>query len=493
MFESLVSLENVSFVLVFLGGILSFLSPCVLPLIPLYIGYLAGNAKVTNDDGSITYKRSKVLFHTICFVLGISTAFFILGLSFTTIGSFFNNNRIVFTRIAGIIIVILGLFQIGFFDLKFLQRQYKFNVDLKDKKINPIMAYIMGFTFSFAWTPCVGPALSSVLILASSAKSALMGNLLVLVYSLGFIIPFLILGMFTTQALNFIKNNKNIMKYTIKAGGIIMILMGIMTFTGWVNNISGYLSKPNNAESSAENSKNEEDIIDEDIDRQNGDISDIQEENNKEEKDNIEQDSDDENENQDIEEDAYDEDENVNVGDSKEENNEEDNIEQDGNKQNEGVDDTSEENSEEEIKLQDAIDFTLKDQYGNTHKLSDYKGKTVFLNFWATWCPPCKMEMPHIQELYEEFNYNNDDVIFIGVANPGGQEQDIQGIKEFLNDEGYNFPVVFDESGDVFNSYSISALPTTFMINEEGKVYGYVSGALSKDMMKNIIDETKEN
>ena len=74
-------------------------------------------------------------------------------------------------------------------------------------------------------------------------------------------------------------------------------------------------------------------------------------------------------------------------------------------------------------KHQNAIDFELVDQYGNTHKLSDYKGKVVFLNFWATWCPPCKMEMPNIEELYKEYNYNKGDVVILGVAQPGGQEK----------------------------------------------------------------------
>ena len=152
---------------------------------------------------------------------------------------------------------------------------------------------------------------------------------------------------------------------------------------------------------------------------------------------------------------------------------------------------TASSNKSEENKTP-AIDFELKDQYGKTHKLSDYKGKVVFLNFWATWCPPCKMEMPNIEELYKEYNYNKDDVVILGVAQPGGQEKSISGIKEFINSNGYTFPTVFDESGDVFGNYYIRSLPTTFMIDKDGKIYGYVSGALSKDQMKSIINQTIE-
>lgn len=427
MFEGITSVNNVSYLLVFFEGIVSFLSPCVLPLIPLYIGYLAGNAKKQNDDGTYIYERKKVLFHTIFFVLGISTAFFILGISFTTIGTFLNDNRMLFTKISGIIIIVLGLFQLGIFEFKFLQRERKLKLNLNGKKVNPLIAYIMGFTFSFAWTPCVGPALSSVLILASSAREAAVGNLLVLVYCLGFVIPFLILGLFTTQALNFIKNNKKVMKYTIKIGGILMIIMGIMTFTGWLNNITGYLNQIGSNENSKVTSQEKEEI--------------------KKEEEYI----------------------------SKAEENKKPIDEDKSNKE-----------------FQPSFDFTLKDQYGNAHKLSDYKGKTVFLNFWATWCPPCRSEMPHIEELYKEFNYNKDDIIILGVAQPGGEEKDTEGIKQFLSDKGFTFPVVFDESGKVFNYYRIMSMPTTFMINKDGNIYGYVSGALSKDQMKNIIDETKK-
>src|SRR5699024_9868920 len=105
----------------------------------------------------------------------------------------------------------------------------KIHMNIGQKNVNPLIAYIMGFTFSFGWTPCVGPALSSVLILASGAKTALIGNLLVLLYAIGFILPFILLGLFTTQVLNFLQK-KNIMKYAVKVGGVLLIIIGIMTF-----------------------------------------------------------------------------------------------------------------------------------------------------------------------------------------------------------------------------------------------------------------------
>jgi len=142
--------------------------------------------------------------------------------------------------------------------------------------------------------------------------------------------------------------------------------------------------------------------------------------------------------------------------------------------------------------LPPAIDFELKDQYGNTHRLSDYKGKTVFLNFWATWCPPCKAEMPDIQKLYETYDQEGEEaLIVLGVAAPGQwQEQDEEGVKAFLEDKGYTYPVLMDSSGNTFLQYGVSSYPTTFMIDRDGNVFGYVPGMLSFDMMESIVQQT---
>ncbi len=233
--------NNVSFLLVFLEGFLSFFSPCVLPLIPVYISYLAGNGKKTDLDGTIIYERKIVFLNTLFFVLGISSVFFLLGLSFSVLGTFFNKNKVLFSQIGGTIIIIMGLVQLDLVKLNFLKIEKRIHLEL-NRKMNPIIAFIMGFTFSFAWTPCVGPTLSSVLILASNASNAFSGNMLVLIYTLGFVLPFMILGVFTTEALNFFKEKRNLVNYTIKIGGIILVIIGIMTFTGTFTSLSRYLA-----------------------------------------------------------------------------------------------------------------------------------------------------------------------------------------------------------------------------------------------------------
>ena len=127
-------------------------------------------------------------------------------------------------------------------------------------------------------------------------------------------------------------------------------------------------------------------------------------------------------------------------------------------------------------------------------KKPDTEGKFVIIDFWATWCGPCRSEMPDIQKLYETYETEGDNaVIILGVAAPGlGQEKDEAGIKAFLDESGYTYPTLMDTTGDLFSEYGISSFPTTFMIDREGNVFGYVSGALNEDMMKNIIEQTLE-
>lgn len=465
MINNLTSADNISFLLVFVEGLLSFLSPCVIPLIPIYMSYLAGNAKQTAEDGTIYYRQGKVFLHTVFFILGISFAFFLLGMSVTALGSFFKEKQLLFTRIGGILIVILGLHQVGILDFKFLARERKFHLSFRNTTMNPLAALLMGFTFSFAWTPCVGPALSSVLILASGAKSHLVGNLLVLVYSAGFIIPFLLLGLFTTQVLNFLKRHQNFLKYTVKAGGLLLILIGIMTFTGWMNGISRYFNTFTPPSKSQEDSGDDNSFIpDSSPDKVSptpGETAD-----NRTDKPG----------------DAASDIPNQQTGEE------------------EATDGSGQQTDEKEAaKKTLAFDFTLTDQYGNEHTLSEYKGKVVFLNFWATWCPPCQKEMPDIEDIYKEYGENKEDVIILGVANPASDEypnnSDVrkEEVISFLEDNGYTFPTVFDVTGDVLSQYYISAFPTTFLIDREGYIYGYAAGMLTKDIMEGSIAQAKES
>lgn len=448
---------SISAVTVFIQGLLSFFSPCVLPLVPLYLGYLAGGVGAGTDSagssdgrpdaagsdaGAGKRQKLRLFFRVLCFTIGISAAFFILGLGASAAGSFFSEQRMLFARIGGILIVLFGLYQLGVFgNSKLLGGEHRIPLRLEKMSMSPVTALIMGFTFSFAWTPCVGPALTSVLLMAGSAQTEALGFLLIGVYTLGFILPFLAAGIFTAQLLGFFRRHMKAVRYTVKIGGVLMILMGALMFTGKMNDITGYLS-------SVQTGTEQETETDRTEDGENAQ-SDV-------------------------------------------------NAEENAGADQSGGEETQESEDEAEQQKTPAplADLELTDQFGNTHTLSDYKGKVIFLNFWATWCGPCRNEMPDIQKLYDEYSAQGEDaeVVILGIAGPGiGQEESAEEIADFMTENGYTYPVLMDTSGEMFTQYGISAFPTTFMIDKDGNVYGYVPGQMTEDIMRSIIDQTLEN
>lgn len=397
-------LSNISFLLVFLEGLVSFLSPCVLPLLPVYMGYLAG------QDQEQPHSQRRIFMLTLSFVVGIFTAIMLMNISVHVLSSFFKDHMVYFVRIGGILIVLLGLHQLGIWKFKSLERTWKLPFRKKGN-VNAIIAFLMGFTFSFAWTPCIGPALSSILLLASSSGSLWVSTFLMIVYALGFTIPFLILGLFTGKVLHWISNHKNIMNIAVKLGAVILIVIGLMMFTGKMNTISTYMSASGNKISKQEQSS-------------------------------------------------------------------------DANK----AEESKENSTDKQEEAGEQLDFVLKDQNGKKVSFEEYRGKVIFLNFWATWCPPCQRELPHIQELYEKYK-SSDEVAVLTVVSPGGQEKNADGIKAFLNEHTYSMPVLFDD-GSMYYYFQVTSMPTTFMIDKEGRPFGYVKGQLTPDMMETMIQQT---
>lgn len=138
----------------------------------------------------------------------------------------------------------------------------------------------------------------------------------------------------------------------------------------------------------------------------------------------------------------------------------------------------------------------LYDQYGKKHSLEDYKGKVVFINFWATWCGYCVREMPDFEKVYKEFGSNSKDVIIIGIAGPksklNANNVDVskEEITAFLKKKNITYPTLMDETGKTFDDYGVRAFPTTYVINKKGFLEGYVSGAITADQLKKAINET---
>ncbi|MGL5316468.1 MAG: cytochrome c biogenesis protein CcdA [Peptostreptococcaceae bacterium] len=402
-------MENINLFVVFIEGLLSFLSPCILPILPIYLSILSNSSVESLREDNNKFINTSLFKNTLFFTLGISTTFFILGSSVNLLSSFFTQNKDLISFIGGIIIVIMGLFYVDILKLSFLNREKRYN--LKVKNMNVFSAFLLGFTFSFGWTPCIGPILASVLIMVSSSSSSVTGFLLIGVYTLGFILPFILVSLFYNKLYGSLDKIKSNMDKIKQFGGVILIIAGMMMVYSGFDGVRAIFYGKDKVPIKVEGNIDQDSIVNENT---------------------------------------------------------------------------------EDVKKIKAIDFTLVDQYGNDHTLSDYKGKTVFLNFWATWCPPCKAEMPHIEDIYKEYGLNKDDVIILGVASPYlGKEGSDEYIKEFLSSNNYTFPVVLDYDGELVYQYGISAFPSTFIINKDGYVTQYVPGAMDKDTMKYLINVEK--
>ncbi len=233
--------EQVLISTVFIAGILSFFSPCILPLLPVYMSILSTNEKGTQNRQHVKiisnlHVNPLLILKTIVFVLGLSTSFVILGFGAGALGAIFNTEW--FIVLCGAIVVLLGLHQIGLFNLSILNRENKIELNRSGKR-DMLGTYLLGFTFSFGWTPCIGPILGAVLGLSASEGHAVYGATLMLFYSLGLLIPFVVLSIFSDFLLTKVKNINKHMRTIRIIGGLIIIIMGIFLMT---NNLNLFVS-----------------------------------------------------------------------------------------------------------------------------------------------------------------------------------------------------------------------------------------------------------
>ena len=215
------------------AGLISFLSPCVLPLIPGYISYISGSSL-----NELVEKKNINLFPIFLFTIGFSTVFIIFGAASTFLGQILLQNSNELRIIAGLIIVILSLHIVGVINLKFLNYEKRIHTNLNKNFFSPIL---VGMAFAFGWTPCIGPILGSILVLASTEESLGRGILLLSFYSIGLAIPFILSGYLMQKFLIFSKNfRKNIDKVS-KIGGIILLITGLLIITNQLQALGYYL------------------------------------------------------------------------------------------------------------------------------------------------------------------------------------------------------------------------------------------------------------
>ena len=386
--------------LAFSAGVVSFFSPCVLPLLPVYVAYLSGYV----PDESESPKRSVLIVNTLLFVAGIGVTFFLLGLAATSLGGLLTANKEMLSRIGGLLIIALGLYQLGVFGSSGkLSQEHRLSIRFDKLSMNPAVAFLFGLAFSFAWTPCIGPVLASIIVAAGTAQTQGLGMVLILAYTLGLSLPFIVVALLAGRAMDFISSHKSIMAYTVKAGGIIMVVVGVLMVVGLFN-APGAQDDSFSRPAAIVNTKN------------------------------------------------------ANV----------------------------------------APGFQLEDIHNTSYSLEEYRGKTVVLNFWATWCGYCVKEIPSLQEVYEQTGENTKDVIFLSIANPTtstsrGNDGSVEEVVATLKKHGGNYPVLMDIKGSVFRDYKVQGLPKTVVIDKDGNIVLDYPGMIDEANLKAAIARASAN
>jgi len=223
-------MQDISIVIAFLAGIASFLSPCVLPLVPAYISYITGS---TAEKG-----KGFTLIRALGFVIGFSIIFILMGASASYLGQLFAQYQSVFTKISGILIIIFGLHMTGLFKLNFLYREFRFRGP--QQASNWFSSTLMGMAFAAGWTPCVGTVLGSILLYAGTEATLSTGIILLTFYSLGLGIPFLLTAVFINEFTTISPKINKYLPIVAKISGVIMIIFGLLLFFNKFQNLSRY-------------------------------------------------------------------------------------------------------------------------------------------------------------------------------------------------------------------------------------------------------------
>jgi len=216
----------------FFAGLLTFLAPCTLPLLPAYLGFISGvDHKALKDPEKSKQARKKIFINGILFVVGFSIIFIAFGVLAGFLGAALAPFRIWLARIGGILVILFGLFMLGFFNLPIFQSDKKIPIPKWLELGKPSSSLFIGGTFALGWTPCVGPILGSILLLAGTSGTALQGGIMLAVFSIGLAIPFILTALIFSKATTYIEKISKYLKWVSIIGGIFLILLGILLAT----------------------------------------------------------------------------------------------------------------------------------------------------------------------------------------------------------------------------------------------------------------------
>jgi cytochrome c-type biogenesis protein len=230
-------LSNIGVLTAFAAGIVSFLSPCVLPLVPGYVSYVAGRTQT--DGPADRTARLSAAGLSLCFVLGFSTVFIVLGASATALGRLLLSYRVELNLVGGAIVILFGLFLIGLVRPGWMMREARFHADFPGGRA--ISAYALGLAFAFGWTPCIGPILGSILTVGAASATIADGVALLAIYSLGLGVPFLLAALFTDRLARRLKAMRQAGRLLQPAAGAIMVIIGLAMVTGQMSTFSFWL------------------------------------------------------------------------------------------------------------------------------------------------------------------------------------------------------------------------------------------------------------
>lgn len=380
-----------------LAGFLSFVSPCVLPIVPGYLTFITG---MSFDELTDQQQRSRLIVSAIVkslpFVLGFSLVFISLGASASAIGTALRANLGLLKKVAGVGIVILGLHLAGLLPITALLREKRLSGEPSAPGVG--RAFVAGIFFAFGWTPCVGPILAGILALAATAETLSRGVLLLAAYSLGLGIPFILSAAFLNGFLSLFKGVKGHLRQLEIASGALLMLVGLLIFTdkmSWISSRLTFLNaeelltleaKPTAVQpaAAAESPKSE----------------------------------------------------------------------------------------------YGPYDFTLTSIDGEPVRLSDYRGKVVLVNFWATWCGPCVIETPSLVRMYNK--YKDQGFAVIGVALQSEEEN----VKQFVNKFRVPYAVGRDTTSEIGLRYQVFALPSSFLFAPDGRVKKAFTGFVEEETLE---------
>lgn len=404
----------------FIEGLITFISPCVLPMIPVYVLYFAGSS-----EGR---QARRTLLRALSFVLGFTALFVLLGVFAGSLGGLLVRYQSEVNLVLGMIMILFGLHYAGILKITLLEKTVKPEVQVQPKGY--LSCALLGAVFAVGWTPCTGPLLGSAMMLAASKGSMLSGAVLLAFYSLGMGIPFVLCALIIDRVKGAFQAIKRHYKLVNRVCGVFLVIVGLVMMTGLYSRFALMLQSGAAQPQAEVVSVQEAPVRTEEITPA-----------------------------PDVSPEAAAEPEATAAPKAASE-------------------------AMGPVMRNLAPNFTAYDDAGNPVSLKDMRGKPVIVNFFASWCGPCKMEMPYFDEFYHQYG---DQVTFMMVNLCAFGNDTKENGKKMVEAGGWTFPVYFDSDGDAAMKYAIRSMPTTVFVSPDGELMGRHTGVIPRESLEKTI------